>query len=171
MSDQSDARARDFLKKSDQFRLGALTTEASHPVTARLSETAGNSVAQGLRELFMVDRDVLATYSDFAASDHPRVISTDLTRAIHKGGRVFFSGCGSTGRLSIQLVSIWRHFWRAQQAQANAPIAADMENRAFSVMAGGDFALIKSVEGFEDFAAFGRKQLESWGRRAMWCSR
>jgi N-acetylmuramic acid 6-phosphate etherase len=35
----------------------------------------------------------------------------------------------------------------------------DFENRAFSVMAGGDYALIKSVEGFEDFAEFGRKQL------------
>jgi N-acetylmuramic acid 6-phosphate etherase len=30
-------------------------------------------------------------------------------------------------------------------------------------MAGGDYALIKSVEGFEDFAAFGRKQLADLG--------
>jgi N-acetylmuramic acid 6-phosphate etherase len=33
-------------------------------------------------------------------------------------------------------------------------------------MAGGDYALIKSVEGFEDFAAFGRKQLGDLGVRA-----
>ena len=30
-------------------------------------------------------------------------------------------------------------------------------------MAGGDFALIKSVEGFEDFAAFGKKQMTDLG--------
>jgi N-acetylmuramic acid 6-phosphate etherase len=38
-----------------------------------------------------------------------------------------------------------------------------MENRCFSVMAGGDFALIKSVEGFEDFPDFGRHQLKEAG--------
>ena len=37
------------------------------------------------------------------------------------------------------------------------------EDRAFSVMAGGDFALIKAVEGFEDFTAFGRKQIGDLG--------
>ena len=42
----------------------------------------------------------------------------------------------------------------------------DFENRTFSVMAGGDYALIKSVEGFEDFTAFGRKQLRDLGVRA-----
>jgi N-acetylmuramic acid 6-phosphate etherase len=36
----------------------------------------------------------------------------------------------------------------------------DTEDRTFSVMAGGDFALIKSVEGFEDFPDFGRYQLK-----------
>ena len=30
-------------------------------------------------------------------------------------------------------------------------------------MAGGDFALIKSVEGFEDFTAFGKKQIGDLG--------
>ena len=30
-------------------------------------------------------------------------------------------------------------------------------------MAGGDFALIKSVEGFEDFTAFGKKQINDLG--------
>ena len=37
------------------------------------------------------------------------------------------------------------------------------ENRTVSVMAGGDYALIKSVEGFEDFAPFGRKQIADLG--------
>jgi N-acetylmuramic acid 6-phosphate etherase len=40
-----------------------------------------------------------------------------------------------------------------------------MEGLCFSVMAGGDFALIKSVEGFEDFPDFGRHQLKDAGVR------
>jgi hypothetical protein len=39
---------------------------------------------------------------------------------------------------------------------------ADFENRTFSVMAGGDYALIKSVEGFEDFTAFGKNRSPTW---------
>jgi N-acetylmuramic acid 6-phosphate etherase len=38
-----------------------------------------------------------------------------------------------------------------------------MQHRAFAVMAGGDFALIKAVEGFEDFTAFGKKQIGDLG--------
>ena len=44
-----------------------------------------------------------------------------------------------------------------------SPTPEDFENRAFSVMAGGDFALIKSVEGFEDFTEFGKKQIGDLG--------
>ena len=44
-----------------------------------------------------------------------------------------------------------------------SPAPEEFENRAFSVMAGGDFALIKSVEGFEDFTAFGKKQIADLG--------
>jgi len=40
---------------------------------------------------------------------------------------------------------------------------ADLEARVFSVMAGGDFALIKAVEGYEDFPDFGRCQLRERG--------
>jgi N-acetylmuramic acid 6-phosphate etherase len=58
--------------------------------------------------------------------------------------------------LSIQLVSIWRDFWQRQPDR-------QFEDRAFAVMAGGDFALIKAVEGFEDFTAFGKRQIADLG--------
>ncbi len=83
-------------------------------------------------------------------------------RSLKNGGRIFFTGCGSTGRLSILLDSVWRDFWQQQRAGGLFPVA-DFENRTFSVMAGGDFALIKSVEGFEDFTAFGKKQINDLG--------
>ena len=158
MSEASNRRSDDFLKISDQFRLGALTTESSHPVTANLSETARASAADGVRLLFEADGDVLKKYREFAASGRAASIQESILQAVRSGGRVFFTGCGSTGRLSIQLVSIWRDFW-----QQRGERGAVMENRAFSVMAGGDYALIKSVEGFEDFTAFGRQQIGDLG--------
>ena len=155
-------RSEEFLRIADQFRLGALTTEASHPVTAQLSDTAQQDTAAALRSLFAVDDDVVRTYREFVRSGRAETIATTVRERLERGGRIYFTGCGSTGRLSIQLVSIWRDFWQ-QQATAGCPGAGDWEQRAFSVMAGGDFALIKSVEGFEDFAAFGRKQLTDLG--------
>ena len=165
MSETSNRRSEDFLKISDQFQLGVLTTESSHPITANLSGTAKRDVSVALGLLFEADGDVVRKYQEFAESGRAQGIKEAVLRALMKGGKVFFTGCGSTGRLSIQLVSIWRDFWQQQRARglACSPTPEDFENRAFSVMAGGDFALIKSVEGFEDFTEFGKKQIGDLG--------
>ena len=165
MSDASDQRSADFLKVSGQFKLGALVTESSHPVTAQLSEVARKDTAAGLKLLFEIDADVLRTFREFVASGRATEIRDTVLRALRGGGKLYFTGCGSTGRLSIQLVSIWRDFWQNAGARGSVPAgyATELENRAFSVMAGGDFALIKSVEGFEDFTALGRRQLADLG--------
>lgn len=159
MSEASDRRSEEFLKVSSQFRLGALVTESSHPVTSNLSDVAARDIVKALDLLLQADSDVVATLRAFVESNRAGSIQAALLAALRNGGRIFFTGCGSTGRLSILLVSVWRDFWQRQRAAA----AADLEHRLFSVMAGGDFALIKSVEGFEDFAAFGRKQLGDLG--------
>ena len=175
MSETSKKRSQDFLKVADQFKLGVLVTESSHPVTAELSQTAKRSTSDALRLLFEVDKDVVNKYREWSTSDSPRRVADTLRDAIQAGGKVFFTGCGSTGRLSIQLASIWRDFWQKQRMSSITspehpePVegaAADTEgweDRAFSVMAGGDFALIKSVEGFEDFTQFGGKQIGDLG--------
>jgi len=165
MSETSQKRSEDFLKISSQFQLGVLTTEGSHPVTAELSQTAKRDVSAALGLLFDVDADVVRTYREFVDSGRAARIQETLVRSLKQGGKVFFTGCGSTGRLSIQLVSIWRDFWQRQRERGLrcSPPSDDFENRAFSVMAGGDFALIKAVEGFEDFTAFGKKQIGDLG--------
>lgn len=149
-------RSDDFLRISGQFKLGALVTEASHPVTASLSDAAKQDIAAGLKLLFDVDADVIRKYREFVESGRAEKIKETVGAALKNGGRMFFTGCGSTGRLSILLDSIWRDFWQQRKN-------SDFENRTFSVMAGGDYALIKSVEGFEDFAAFGKKQMTDLG--------
>jgi N-acetylmuramic acid 6-phosphate etherase len=157
-------RAGDFLRDAVQFRLGALVTEASHPRSTELSQVARQDAAAGLAVLFDVDRDVVETYDRWSRSGQPEELRDDLVAALEGGGRVFFTGCGATGRLSIQLVSIWRAFWQDRRERGfETPSPDAWEERAFSVMAGGDYALIKSVEGFEDFAPFGRKQIAELG--------
>lgn len=156
MSDASKERSDDFLKISSQFKLGALVTEQSHPATANLSAVARRDIAGALDLLFQVDEDVLKKLGEFAASGRAELIAAAVLAVVKNGGRIFFTGCGSTGRLSILLDSVWRDFWHQRHND-------DYKNRTFSVMAGGDYALIKSVEGFEDFTAFGKKQIADLG--------
>ena len=162
MSDSSRLRSEEFLKIAGQFKLGALVTESSHPVTANLSEVAKQDIAAALKLLFEVDDDVVRKFREFVGSGRADQIKESVLRVVKNGGRIFFTGCGATGRLSILLDSVWRDFWQQQRRGKLFPVK-DYETRTFSVMAGGDFALIKSVEGFEDFTAFGRKQIRDLG--------
>jgi len=162
------AKARRFLEIADQFRLGGLVTEAAHPRDLNLSEVAADDPGAGLAQLFDVDRDVVETYRAWAQSGAAERIGRKVADSLGRGARIFFTGCGATGRLSIQLAALWRDHWQRAAADGRVPegLAQDWENRAFSVMAGGDFALIKSVEGFEDYTQFGARQLEDHGVRA-----
>jgi len=119
MSTTSQARSDEFLRIASQFKLGALTTESSHPVTADLSDTAARDTAAALRLLFDVDDDVVRAYGAFVESGRAAGIAAEVAGRLRRGGRVFFTGCGSTGRLSIQLVSIWRDFWQRQRARGS----------------------------------------------------
>jgi N-acetylmuramic acid 6-phosphate etherase len=171
MSASSQKRSEEFLKISAQFKLGTLVTESSHPVTANLSDVAKQDIAAALKLLLDVDDDVIRKFREFAKSGRAGEIKETVLRSLKDGGRIFLTGCGSTGRLSILLDSVWRDFWQKQKtltrpaATLSQPMGEgmDFENRTFSVMAGGDYALIKSVEGFEDFTAFGRKQINDLG--------
>jgi|WetSurMetagenome_2_1015567.scaffolds.fasta_scaffold31848_3 N-acetylmuramic acid 6-phosphate etherase len=157
-------RARQFLAIAPDFFLGALVTESSHPRTADLSETAGRRTEDGLAALFDVDRDVVETYRAWSQTPQPQAMAGAALEALRGGGRVFFTGCGATGRLSIQLDASWRAFWQSRRARGLTTPDPDLwEDRTRSAMAGGDYALIKSVEGFEDFPPFGRRQVSDLG--------
>ena len=157
-------RAEHFLREGGEFHLGPLVTEAAHPRSQELSRIAGDDAAAGLALLFDVDRDVVQTYDRWSRSGQPEELRDLALAALEGGGRLFFTGCGATGRLSIQLDSIWRGFWQERRERGlTDPSPDSWENSTASVMAGGDYALIKSVEGFEDFAPFGRKQIGDLG--------
>src|ERR1700689_280966 len=107
MSESSQKRSEEFLKISDRFKLGALVTESSHPATANISEVAKKDIAAALKSLFDVDDDVVGKFRGFIESGRAEEIAATVLSALKDGGRIFFTGCGSTGRLSILLDSVW----------------------------------------------------------------
>lgn len=160
MSDTA-RKAEKFLSEEKAFRLGELLTESFHPKTLDLSQTAQKDLGEAIRALLSVDEEIAPAMEKVFAEDVFGELVAAFVEAMKAGRQIYFTGCGSTGRLSILLEAAWRRFWREHgELSAKMP---DMEHRTISVMAGGDFALIKAVEGFEDFPDFGRYQLREAG--------
>ncbi|UCE50603.1 MAG: hypothetical protein JSW47_10650 [Phycisphaerales bacterium] len=155
---EATKRAEEFLKREEAFRLGQLLTESSHPKTGRLSQTAAVDLPAAIRLLQSVDDDIPPAMNKVLGQECFRRLIDAFGEAMRTGRRIFFTGCGATGRLSILLEAAWRRFWRTVNGSYS-----EIENSVFSVMAGGDFALIKSVEGYEDFPEFGKRQLRELG--------
>ncbi|MEM1444794.1 MAG: sugar phosphate isomerase [Planctomycetota bacterium] len=153
-------RAAYFVEHETAFRLGMLPTEQPHPRTRDLAGAAQRDSAEAVRLIQAVDRELLNVADRVFPSEGFKKLVLALTASLTPStqGRVFFTGCGATGRLSILLEACWR---KACQ-RAERP---DLEDRVFSVMAGGDFALIKSVEGYEDFSDFGKHQINETAQR------
>ena len=158
MTSEAIKKARAFLEQEKAFRLGELLTESMHPKTLRLSQTMEADIEAGVRMLQSVDDDIPAALERIFAQDSFGRLVEAFGEAMRTGHHIYFTGCGATGRLSILLEAAWRQFWRR-----NEPEGSQMEDLCVSVMAGGDFALIKAVEGFEDFPDFGRRQIREAG--------
>ena len=152
------AKARAFVDGEKQFQLGFLPTEQSNPLTATLSDDFRRSVDDGIRCLQRADRQIPVVLRRVFGSAPFAALVDDIVGSVTASrGRVIFSGCGATGRLAILLESMWRDFFH-RRADELTDAERALADRAASIMTGGDFALIKSVEFFEDFAEGGRRQ-------------
>ncbi|MBQ7403491.1 MAG: sugar phosphate isomerase [Lentisphaeria bacterium] len=157
MSEKAYKAAIDFMENEKQFHLGFLPTEQSSPITRGLDAKFASSCEAGVRNLQEVDRNVLEMAKRiFASAEFKKLVETGVS-VIRNGGKVVFSGCGATGRLSILLECMWR------DCCAKDTAAAPFANQVFSIMTGGDYALVKSVEFFEDYQVFGRRQVQEMG--------
>lgn len=139
--------ATEFLSVADQFKLGALPTESPHPKTVHLSKDAKENLPLAIKTLKEIDLDVFRTLQSRLLE--MQSLQKDIAETLAHGGKIFLCGCGATGRLSLALETIWRIRYQGDER----------ENRLVSFMAGGDVALIHSVEKFEDFPEFGERQL------------
>ena len=157
-SDAVKARAHDFIDNEKQFQLGFLPTEQSNPITATLEDDFKRSTLAGVQCLQRGDRQMPITMRHvFAGERFAKLVDSMVETLNAPKGRIIFSGCGATGRLSILLESMWRDFFHRRAAELTDEERA-LADRSASIMTGGDFALIRSVEFFEDFAEGGRRQ-------------
>ena len=160
-------KAMHFIKDETQFHLGYLSTEQSHPKTRGLSQTLQKDTVQGLRMLLSVDDDIPPVARRVIASAEFAQLRQAIKTALDNNRKVYFSGCGATGRLAILLDAANRRFWR--ESFGRHPelkgVCGDLESQTYAVMTGGDYALIRSVESFEDYIAFGYHQMEQAGVR------
>lgn len=148
-----ERQADDFITNEQQFHLGFLPTEQSNPLTRSMEKDFKSSTAAGVWTLQRADRSVLEMAKRVWRSPEFAKLVADGIATVENGGRIIFSGCGATGRLSILLESMWR------QACAEIPGMAARADAVESIMTGGDYALVRSVEFFEDYASFGRRQV------------
>lgn len=137
-----------FLQISQQFQLGHLVTESFHPKTTGLSSLVKTDVRAALALLQTVDRDALELMK--LKTDLLYDLAVEIKNTLKSGGKVFLCGCGATGRLSLVLETLYRQ-------------KVPQSDQVISFMAGGDFALIKSVESFEDKTEYGERQLLELG--------
>jgi N-acetylmuramic acid 6-phosphate etherase len=155
-------KAQHFIDHEKQFHLGVLPTEQSHPRTVGLAETAQRDLDQAVRMLQAVDGELVPRVTQVLAGVAFQRLVEAMRRALAGRGRICFSGCGATGRLSILLEAAWRRFWQEtrQQCPEIAARLPPLEHQVISIMTGGDYALIRSVENFEDHSVFGRRQVQ-----------
>lgn len=154
MTEEVRREAQNFLDNETEFHLGFLPTEQSNPLTRHLDAEFARSTAAGVRNLQRADREVLKMARRvFSSAEFKRMVETGC-RVVENGGRIVFSGCGATGRLSILLESMWREYF------AGKDVDQRYADSVCSIMTGGDYALIRSVEFFEDYQSFGRRQVD-----------
>jgi mannose/cellobiose epimerase-like protein (N-acyl-D-glucosamine 2-epimerase family)/N-acetylmuramic acid 6-phosphate (MurNAc-6-P) etherase len=158
---EAEAAAIHFLKEEQQFRLGDLVTEQSHPVTRSLSTTIQEHTTAGVALLGQVEADLMPVAQKVIGGDSWRALVDTIIAAVRGGKRIRFSGCGSTGRLAAILEFMWRRSWSEQSIDTKEK--QKIIDAVAGIITGGDRALIKSVESFEDYQIFGRQQLHDIG--------
>lgn len=150
--DSYKKEAEAFLSVSNEFRLGSLPTETPHPKTVNLSIDSQRNIALALRTLREVDLEALYKFKSHLYKI--KQLQEAIASTLKNGKRIFLCGCGATGRLSLVLETIWRHKFDEDKK---------LKDRVVSFMAGGDVALIRSIEKFEDYPDFGARQLVELG--------
>jgi N-acetylmuramic acid 6-phosphate etherase len=114
--------------------LDLLTTEAINPATTRIDAV---SVAEALTLMNDEDQRVAAA----VRAEIPRIeqVVDDVIASLRAGGRLFYVGAGTSGRLGCL------------DASEIPPTFGMPTDRVVAVIAGGEAALRRSVEGAEDF--------------------
>lgn len=137
----------EFLETYKKYQLGDLVTERPHPDTVGLSKLVNTNLSEAIDLMKSVDLKALNQFINY--SDQIEGVREACEKTLAEGGRIFLCGCGATGRLSLTIEFLWREKYKTDQV--------------ISLMAGGDIALVHSLEGFEDYPEFGERHLKQLG--------
>lgn len=146
-----------FLNEEKQYQMGFIEAEQSNPKTRTLDKTFRESAEKGVRMLLSVDEDLVTLYKNTIFSEGFDAFKNAIGKTLAGGGKIILSGCGSTGRLCMNVERSWR------VGVKRSGVDAALGERVLSLMTGGDYAVIRAVENFEDFESFSRRQAEELG--------
>src|SRR5271167_759266 len=126
--------------------LSQLPTEARNPATENLDSLSPLELVQTMHT---ADTDAVA------AVEHelPQIAQAidDIAARLESGGRLFYLGAGTSGRLGVL------------DASECPPTYNTPPDLVHGLIAGGDTALRRSVERAEDDASQGKRDLEAHG--------
>lgn len=162
---QAKGESKCFLENDNEYRMGYIEAEKPHPLTRRLSQTYAESVEDGVRLLLSVDNEMATRAAATLADEDYAGFADRIRKTISEGGRVIFSGCGSSGRLSMRLEQSWRNAvakLSEQYPEAKAALEEKLDSVG-NIMTGGDYAVIRAVESFEDSTNLGEEQARELG--------
>lgn len=112
-----------FLDISGEFKLGHLVTERPHLKTQNLSQDSQLNIPQALESLHEVDSEILETL--LLESENLFELHQTLQHVLAQGNKVYMSGCGATGRLSLVLETLKKQI-------------GEQGDQTIGFMAGGD---------------------------------
>lgn len=161
LKERARALSRDFLENGKQYRLGFVEAEQSNPKTKNLGEAFVRNTKEGVNLLIDVDRDLIEVFRQAIFSDEFENFLKDIIFALKNNKRIFTSGCGASGRLSMRLETSFRQ--AIASAAQEYPELRSYENSVLEIMTGGDYAIIRSVESFEDYTELGCAQAKDIG--------
>lgn len=162
---QAAQEAHHFVTQEQDYRMSYIEAEKPHPHTRRLSQTYGKSVEEGAKLILEADHQMAQRAVQTLTSPEYVTFADATRKTIANGGRVIFSGCGSSGRLSMGLERAWRK--GIQDLSEKYPQLADVldsyRESVGNIMTGGDYAVIRAAESFEDSTAMGKYQTKLLG--------
>ncbi len=157
--------SRNFIENEKQFHLGVIPTEQPNPKTRNLSATIMKDTQAGVKMILSADEDIAKVASKaFETPEFKRFVD-DIKTALDNRKQIVFSSVGASGRMAITIDAAWRQYWTSliQKLPNRAQTLLDIANLVSSFTTGGDRALVRSVENFEDYMSFGREQVREAG--------
>jgi hypothetical protein len=127
--DERQQTVRRISKDQRSIQTGALGYRIVAPSHGQYERSGEADITAGLKLLFYVGGNVIRKFREFVGSGRAGEIKKTILHSLKNGRRIFFTGCGATGRLSILLDSVWGDFWRSYAHGAIVPTKKWREKR------------------------------------------